>query len=86
MSRTTHGQPRRLGAKLGSLRRTLGLTLTSMYEALEKEVPEGTILYRGYISRYEAGSRIPSLFVLLAYSRVGGVSMETLTDDRMDLP
>lgn len=86
MSRIKAGQPKRLGEKLISLRRTLGMTQEAMLEALKKEAPDGAILHLGYLSRYETGDRIPTLLVLLAYSRVGRIPMERLADDRMDLP
>ena len=41
------------------------------------------MLHLGYIARYEAGTRIPSLLVLLAFARVAKISLESLVDDRI---
>jgi hypothetical protein len=42
--------------------------------------------YRHLISEYESGKRAPSLLEVLAYARVAGISMETLVDDKLDVP
>jgi transcriptional regulator with XRE-family HTH domain len=46
----------------------------------------GMDLTNSRISEYETGLRIPSLLTLLAYARVGGVTVEQLIDDRVNLP
>jgi transcriptional regulator with XRE-family HTH domain len=84
MSRVKAGQPKRLAGKLKKLRLDLGFTHAEMLAALQREVPGGTILHLGYITRFEAGTRIPSVFVLLAYARVGKSSLEALIDDRLE--
>jgi transcriptional regulator with XRE-family HTH domain len=38
------------------------------------------------ISRYERDEREPSLFALLAYARIAGVSVDVLIDDKLRLP
>jgi hypothetical protein len=38
------------------------------------------------ISEYETGFREPSLMTLLEYARVAGVCIDTLADDKVDLP
>jgi hypothetical protein len=38
------------------------------------------------ISEFESGKRDPSLLILLQYSRLAGVHMEDLVDDKTDLP
>ena len=40
-------------------------------------------IYPGLISRFEHGKAEPSLIVLLEYSRIAGVPMETLVDDKI---
>lgn len=85
MSRVKAGQPIRLAEKLKQLRSNLDFTQEAMLEALTREVPADTVLYLGYIARYEAGKRVPSLLVLLAYSRVGKVPVEVLIDDKLNL-
>ena len=85
MSQCKPEQPKRLAEKLLLLRRKGEFTQDAMLEALIKKAPKGTILRRGYISRYESGTRIPSLFVLLAYSRLGKTSIDMLVDDDVDI-
>jgi transcriptional regulator with XRE-family HTH domain len=41
---------------------------------------------RASISGYERGEREPPLPVLLAYARLARVPMETLVDDKLNLP
>lgn len=77
-------QPDRLAEKLRQIRAQLGYTLEEMAQALAgvKKSPPN----KSYIHRFEAGTREPSLLVLLEYSRVAGVPMESLVDDDLDLP
>ena len=72
-------RPRRLSEKLRQIRMQAGLTHIGMIKALNYKAP----LYPAAISLYESGLREPSLAVLLAYARVGGVSVDTLIDDSM---
>jgi len=37
------------------------------------------------ISRYERDEREPSLFALLAYARIAGVTVDVLIDDKLKL-
>jgi transcriptional regulator with XRE-family HTH domain len=77
-------QPDRLAEKLRHLRTRLGYTLDEMAQALsqvKKSPPD-----KSHIHRFEAGIREPSLLVLLEYSRVAGVLLETLVNDELDLP
>jgi transcriptional regulator with XRE-family HTH domain len=46
----------------------------------------GERLQPGHISEFENGARVPSLLVLLQYSRIADVPMEVLVDDKLDLP
>lgn len=85
MSRVKAGQPKKLAEKLKKLRLDLGFTHAEMFDALQREISGDTILHLGYITRYEAGTRIPSLLVLLAYARVGKISLEALIDDRLEI-
>lgn len=77
-------QPDRLAEKLRRLRIQLGYTLEEMAQALSrvKKSPPN----KSHIHRFEAGIREPSLLVLLEYSRIAGVSLETLVDDELELP
>lgn len=83
MGRSHRWRPMRLAAKLHAIRMTLDLTQEQMIERLDcSQIP----LYPASISQYEQGKREPPLLVLLAYARVGGVPMELLVDDSLDLP
>jgi transcriptional regulator with XRE-family HTH domain len=83
-TRHSRPQPDRLAEKLRQIRILLGYTLDEMAQALaqvKKSPPD-----KSYIHRFEAGTREPSLLVLLEYSRVAGVRLEILVDDELDLP
>jgi len=86
MSRSKAEQPKRLSEKLKQIRLNLEITQEGIFQLLEKELKDEATIHFGYITRYESGSRVPSLLVLLAYSRVAGISLETLIDDEIDLP
>lgn len=86
MSRSKAEQPKRLAGKLKQIRLALGLTQEQMLHALEKESKENVKFHSGYFTRYESGSRIPSLLILLAYTRVSKIPLESLIDDDVDLP
>lgn len=82
MGRSKAKQPKHLAGKLKTLRSELNLTQEKMYEVLKAE---GASIYPGYIGLYEMGERIPTLLVLLAYSRVSKIPMEYFVDDELDL-
>ncbi len=77
-------QPARLAEKLRQLRTRLGYTLEEMARALArvKKSPPA----KSHIHRFEAGTREPSLLVLLEYSRVAGVPLEVFVNDELELP
>lgn len=83
-TRHSRPQPDRLAEKLRQIRVLLGYTLEEMAQGLaqvKKSPPD-----KSYIHRFEAGTREPSLLVLLEYSRIAGVPLELLVDDELDLP
>ncbi len=80
MGRTRRAQPKKLAGKLREIRRRLDWSQEQMADRLKKV--EKTI-YPGLISRFEHGKAEPSLIVLLEYSQIAGVSMETLVDDKI---
>lgn len=83
MGTASRPRPRRLAEKLLQIRRLLGLTQEQMAERLrDVESPPQP----AHISRFESGTREPSLLVLLRYARLAGVPMETLVDDEVELP
>ena len=75
-------RPERLAEKLLKIRNTLGLSQTELHKSLgvEEDIPYTRI------SDYELGKNEPSLIVLLEYARVAGVHLETIVDDRLELP
>jgi transcriptional regulator with XRE-family HTH domain len=75
-------RPKKLAGKLLKIRQDLGLTQSEMAKRLNKipSPPDGAM-----ISRYERDEREPSLFALLAYARVAGVTVDDLIDDKLDI-
>jgi transcriptional regulator with XRE-family HTH domain len=75
-------RPKKLAEKLLAIRQRLGLSQAQMAERLGKipSPPDGAM-----ISRYERDEREPSLFVLLAYARIAGVTVDVLIDDKAKL-
>jgi transcriptional regulator with XRE-family HTH domain len=82
MGRHPRRKQKRLAEKLLKIRLALGL---SQNEIL-RQLGAGDELARGSISNYELGDREPPLYILLGYARLGGVCMDTLVDDELDLP
>lgn len=82
MGRAKRTMPKLLGEKLCLIRERLDLTLEDLIVKLNcPEIP----LYPASISMYESGKREPPLLVLLQYSRLAGVTMEMLVDDKVEL-
>ena len=82
MGRRARPKPKRLAEKLFRIREALGLSQSEMFRRLDVE--EFSEVKR--ISDYETGKNEPPLAVLLRYARVAGVCVETLIDDKLDLP
>ena len=85
-----HGKrprPAKLGMKLRYIReQILNITQVEMAKKLT-EYGAGQRLHSGYIADYEnTKDREPSLLTLLAYSKLTGISVNTLIDDELDLP
>ena len=78
-SRTT---PERLAEKLTQIRIALELSQNELIRRLGLEDD----LTQARISAYERGVREPPLLVLLSYARVGGVFVDVLIDDELELP
>ena len=83
MGRARANRSEMLAIKLKAVRLHLGWTQEKMYEQLKTA---GAFLHPGYVSLYELEERVPSLLVLLAYSRISNISMETFVDDEITLP
>ena len=75
-------RPKNMGRKLLQIRNALGLSQSEMVRRLGL----GGLFSPARISEYEAGVREPSLSMLLAYSSVARVHLETIIDDDALLP
>jgi len=85
MGQSKRTQPKRLKGKLKAIRTHLDLTQEEMVLQLRKFAPRESI-DTGYVSRFENGKREPTLPILLAYSKLTGISINALVDDDLDLP
>jgi len=75
-------RPKLLASKLLTIRQELGLSQPQLVRRLGVQ---DQIHYTN-ISKYELDRNEPPLGVLLAYSQLTGIPVETLIDDRKDLP
>ena len=74
--------PKRLAEKLRYIRASLDLTQEELLRRLDIE----ELATQSKISEFESGKRVPSLLIVLQYSRLAGVHMEDIVDDNADLP
>jgi transcriptional regulator with XRE-family HTH domain len=77
-------RPKQLAAKLLQIRNALGVSQKEMAKQLSKRAR--VKLTDQNISKYERDKSIPSVEVLLAYSRLANVSINKIVDDRVRLP
>jgi transcriptional regulator with XRE-family HTH domain len=77
--------PKRLPAKLHYIRESLGLSQDGIVEMIRNRGVTGQ-LDRSYVSGWESGEREPTLEVLLRYSEIAGVWLNSILDDSVDLP
>ena len=77
--------PGRLPEKLKAIRRKLGLTQGEMMVRINPD-DENAELSRARISQYELGHRTPSLIEVWNYAKAGGIVIEYLINDDLDLP
>lgn len=75
-------KPKRLPDKLRQIRERLGLSQNGLIRQLGFE----GVLVQASISGYESGTREPPLPVLLRYSEVSGIWLNSIIDDSIDLP
>jgi len=71
-------RPKHLAAKLLRIRLDLKLSQSQIAKRL------GVTNYTD-ISKYERNANVPSLMVLLAYSRLAEISVESLIDDQINI-
>jgi hypothetical protein len=83
MGRSNRIRPKRLGKKLEQIRFSLGLDRSEIIQRLEYKE---TKLYPQNIWSFEKSEREPNLLIILAYSRLYGISTDILIDDSMELP
>ena len=83
MGRSQRPRPRRLAEKLKAIRLSLDLSQAKMVKRLDYSE---SYLVASHISEFENGKREPALPLLLTYARVANVSVESLIDDKIDLP
>jgi transcriptional regulator with XRE-family HTH domain len=75
-------KPKRLPEKLRQIRERLGLSQNGLIKHLGFE----GVLVQASISGYESGTREPPLPVLLRYSEISGVWLNSIVDDLVELP
>ena len=80
MGRSRRNKPKKLSQKLLAIRQRLNMSQTEMARALQLKV------HYSAVSNYELGTREPDLIIVLRYSRLAGVPMETIVDDQLSLP
>jgi transcriptional regulator with XRE-family HTH domain len=80
MGRSRRNKPKKLSQKLLAIRQRLNMSQTEMARALQLQV------HYSAVSNYELGTREPDLIIVLRYSRLAGVPMETIVDDQLTLP
>jgi transcriptional regulator with XRE-family HTH domain len=74
--------PQRLAEKLLAIRTALGLSQRGLIRRMGLEGE----LTQAEVSMYESGRRIPGLLTLREYANLGGVWMDVLVEDELDLP
>jgi len=79
MGKQARPRPRCLARKLLTIRERLCFSQSEMIRLL------GFQMTTARISEYELGTREPNLLVLLAYARVGDVSVDKLIDDELSI-
>jgi transcriptional regulator with XRE-family HTH domain len=72
-------KPEKLPAKLLAVRKHLGLSQSQLAAKLTLWP------YYGRVSEWERGRRMPSLRTLMDYARLGGIHIDDLVDDGIDL-
>lgn len=79
MGRRRRRKPKQLGRKLAAIRDGLGVSQSEMARLLNLKVSYTVI------SGYENGTGEPDLLTLLCYATLGGVSVKSIIDDKLNL-
>lgn len=82
MGKTPRMKPSRLPTKLREIRERLGLSQNELIHRLGY----GDALVQASISGYESGTREPPLPILLRYSEISGLWLNSIVDDTVDIP
>lgn len=82
MGKSPRVKPKRLSEKLRQIRERLGLSQNGLIRQLGFE----GVLVQASISGYESGTREPPLPVLLRYSEISGIWLNSIIDDGRDIP
>lgn len=81
MGRAKRLRVEKLPQKLKQIRESLKLSQNELIRKLGFE----NEIYQGNISEYESGKREPPLPIILKYSRLARISLETLIDDDLEI-
>ncbi len=82
MGKTPRMRPNGLPEKLRQIRERLGLSQNELIRRLGFD----RVLVQASISGYESGTREPPLPVLLRYSEISGIWLNSIIDDNVVLP
>lgn len=82
MGRAARLRANRLPEKLRAIREALELSQNGLIRRMGLE----NFIYQSNISGYESGEREPPLPLLLKYAQLAGVCLDSLVDDKVDLP
>ncbi len=79
MGQKRRRKPKHLGRKLAAIRNGLGVSQSEMARLLNLKVSYTVV------SSYERGMGEPDLLTLSCYATLGGVSVKSIIDDKMNL-
>jgi len=82
MGRAARLRSIRLPEKLREIRAALELSQNGLIRRMGLE----DVIYQSNISGFESGEREPPLPLLLKYAQLAGVCLDSLVDDKVDLP
>lgn len=83
MGRSRRRRPERLAEKLLFIRQELALSQDELINRINRADHR---LHKGDISNFELNKSEPQLEILLRYARLGGVTVDVLIDDDLEIP